>query len=49
MDPKPLETMDADYVPTPPWTYRHIDIPGTLKLTASLQLKMDGWNTIISF
>ena len=25
------------------------DIPGTLKLTASLHLKMDGWNTIVSF
>ena len=23
-------------------------IPGTLKLTASLHLKMDGWNTIVS-
>ena len=28
-----------------------VDIPGTLKLTASLHLKMDGWswNTIVSF
>ena len=24
-------------------------VPGTLKLTVSLHLKMDGWNTIVSF
>ena len=26
-----------------------LDLPGTLKLTASLHLKMDGWKTIVSF